>query len=29
MNGRLNEKKKLMVYVYDKDMDLTVSKEEE
>ena len=29
MNGRLNEKKKLMVHVYDKDMELTVSKEEE
>ena len=28
MNGRLNEKKKLMVHVYDKDMELTVSKEE-
>ena len=29
MNGRLNEKKKLMVHVYDRDMELTVSKEEE
>lgn len=29
MNGRLNEKKKLMVHVYDKDMELTVSNEEE
>lgn len=28
MNGRLNEKKKLMVHVYDRDMELTVSKEE-
>ena len=29
MNGWLNEKKKLMVHVYDRDMELTVSKEEE
>lgn len=29
MNGRLNEKKKLMVHVYDRDMELTVSNEEE
>ena len=29
MNGRLNEKKKLMVHVYDREMELTVSKEEE
>ena len=29
MNGRLNEKKKLMVHVYDRDMELTVSEEEE
>lgn len=28
MNGRLNEKKKLMVHVYDRDMEQTVSKEE-